>query len=183
MEKDIIKQLISWQKNKNKKPLLIKGARQIGKTYIIRKFGKQNYTSIAEINFERQLDFAEFFQTTRDPQEFLLYLQLSFFDMTFDRNTLLFLDEIQTCPAAITALKFLAEDFPCDIICSGSMLGVAIANPPSFPVGYVETWDIHPLSFHEFLRVLKIESNIFATLQLAINQQKPIPEMIHKKMN
>jgi len=151
MKRYVDAKLQKWYQSNNKKPLIIKGARQIGKTYSIREFASKNYLHLIEINFEKQLEFGKLFEKTRNPIEILEYLKLTFVEVPFDSSTLLFLDEIQACSNALTALKFLAEEFPTDIICSGSVLGVAIASTSSFPVGYVETWDMFPLTFTEFL--------------------------------
>ena len=104
-------------------------------------------------------------------------------DIQFDQDTLLFLDEIQACGDAFTALKFLSEDFPCDIICSGSMLGVAVASSSSFPVGYVETWDMYPLTFLEFVDAMGVNPSIIDTIYQSIENNKPIPISIHEKFN
>lgn len=183
MKRDMIEKLKEWKVNPNKKPLIIKGARQVGKTYAIREFAKESYQTLVEINFERDLEYLEIFKQSRKPEDILNYLQISFLDKEFDENTLLFMDEIQACSDALTALKFLSEDFPCDIICSGSMLGVAIASSTSFPVGYVETWDMYPMSFFEFLTALGIKKNIFKLLEECLEKNEPIPQMLHQKFN
>lgn len=115
-------------------------------TYSVREFANRMYTDIVEINFERQLEYQSLFEQTRDPKDILEFLNLSFRDVTFDKNTLLFFDEIQASSSALTALKFLSENFPCDIICTGSMLGVAIAGSTSFPVGYISMLEMRPLN-------------------------------------
>ena len=104
-------------------------------------------------------------------------------DKSFDRNTLFFMDEIQACSDALTSLKFLAESFPCDIICSGSMLGVAIANSTSFPVGYIETWQMYPLSFMEFIEALGMKENVIQSLNDCLLNNLPVMEVLHNKMN
>ena len=183
MKRRIDYNLDRWFKNPDKKPLIIKGARQVGKTYSIRQFAKRNYKNLIEINFERELEYAELFDETRDPKEILNFLKLSFIDVSFDKNTLLFLDEIQASPNALTTLKFLSEDFPMDIVCSGSVLGVAISSTSSFPVGYVEIWDMFPLTFKEYLWALGLEESIFEMLNESILTHKPIESSMHKKLN
>lgn len=183
MEREITDKLKQWKKSYYKKPLIIKGARQVGKTYAIREFAKECYQDIVEINFERDLEYVDLFNSTRNPREILNYLQIAFMDKNFNQETLFFMDEIQACSSALTSLKFLAEDFPCDIICSGSMLGVAIASTSSFPVGYVETWDMYPMGFMEFLKALGMKENIFEMLKNCLNQHQSVPEVIHNKMN
>ncbi|MFQ6793186.1 MAG: ATP-binding protein [Thomasclavelia sp.] len=183
MKRKIFDDLMKWKKQSNKKPLIIKGARQVGKTYIIREFAKAAYNDLVEINFERDLEFIELFKNTRNPREILQYCEIAFIDKTFDENTLFFMDEIQACSDALTALKFLSEDFPCDIICSGSMLGVAIASTSSFPVGYTQTWQMFPLSFFEFIEALGINQTVIDSLKESLDKHQLILEPLHEKMN
>lgn len=183
MKRKILNDLMKWKENPHKKPLIIKGARQVGKTYIIREFAQEAYEDLVEINFERDLEFIDLFKKTHNPKDILQYLEVAFMDKNFDRNTLFFMDEIQACSDALTSLKFLAESFPCDIICSGSMLGVAIANSTSFPVGYIETWQMYPLSFMEFVEALGMKENIIQSLSDCLLNNLPVMEVLHNKMN
>lgn len=183
MKRIIDKKLDDWYSNENKKPLIIKGSRQVGKTYSVRKFAKRNYENLIEINFERELEHVELFKTTRNPREILDYLKLSYLNFPFDKSTLLFLDEIQASPDVLTTLKFLAEDFPLDIVCSGSVLGVAISSTPSFPVGYVEIWDMRPLTFIEYLWAFGIDQGIIDILNSALVNKMPLQESLHEKIN
>lgn len=183
MKRKILNDLMKWKDNLHKKPLIIKGARQVGKTYIIREFAQEAYEDLVEINFERDLEFIDLFKKTHNPKDILQYLEVAFMDKNFDRNTLFFMDEIQACSDALTSLKFLAESFPCDIICSGSMLGVAIANSTSFPVGYIETWQMYPLSFMEFIEALGMKENVIQSLSDCLLNNLPVMEALHNKMN
>ena len=183
MKRKILNDLMKWKENPHKKPLIIKGARQVGKTYIIREFAQEAYEDLVEINFERDLEFIDLFKKTHNPKDILQYLEVAFMDKNFDRNTLFFMDEIQACSDALTSLKFLAESFPCDIICSGSMLGVAIANSTSFPVGYIETWQMYPLSFMEFIEALGMKENVIQSLNDCLLNNLPVMEVLHNKMN
>lgn len=183
MKRKILNDLMKWKENPHKKPLIIKGARQVGKTYIIREFAQEAYEDLVEINFERDLEFIDLFKKTHNPKDILQYLEVAFMDKNFDRNTLFFMDEIQASSDALTSLKFLAESFPCDIICSGSMLGVAIANSTSFPVGYIETWQMYPLSFMEFIEALGMKENIIQSLSDCLLNNLPVMEVLHNKMN
>ena len=125
----------------------------------------------------------DLFNKTREPNELLEYLKITYMDSVFDENTLLFLDEVQACPSALTTLKFMSESFPCDIICSGSLLGIAIASTSSFPVGYVETWTLYPMSFLEFLDAYGLPDDIMKKINQSLDNLKKIPEIIHEKMN
>lgn len=183
MKRQIENDLIKWKKNPHKKPLIIKGSRQVGKTFCIREFAKAQYHDFIEINFERNLKMVDLFNKTREPNELLEYLKITYMDSVFDENTLLFLDEVQACPSALTTLKFMSESFPCDIICSGSLLGIAIASTSSFPVGYVETWTLYPMSFLEFLDAYGLPDDIMKKINQSLDNLKKIPEIIHEKMN
>lgn len=138
MRRLIENSLMAWKQQSDKKPLIIKGARQVGKTTTIREFAKQNYENLIEINFEKDLNYIKLFQRTHNPKDILEYLQIEYMNIPFNKQTLFFMDEIQACPDAITTLKFMKENFPCDIICSSSMLGVAIAKTTSYPVGMLK---------------------------------------------
>lgn len=183
MKRQIENDLIKWKKNPHKKPLIIKGSRQVGKTFCIREFAKAQYHDFIEINFERNLKMVDLFNKTREPNELLEYLKITYMDSVFDENTLLFLDEVQACPSTLTTLKFMSESFPCDIICSGSLLGIAIASTSSFPVGYVETWTLYPMSFLEFLDAYGLPDDIMKKINQSLDNLKKIPEIIHEKMN
>ncbi|WP_295750194.1 AAA family ATPase [uncultured Holdemanella sp.] len=183
MKREIFNQLEVWKKSENKKPLIIKGARQVGKTYIVRHFAKYSYSEMVEVNFEKDLEFQHVFEKTHNPKEILDYFRLRFSEYKFTNDTLLFMDEIQACPDALTTLKFMAEDFPCDIICSGSLLGVAIQRTTSYPVRYVDTIDMFPMSFMEFLEAKTSQLSIRQKLTECIKNKIPMPDIIHEQLN
>lgn len=171
-----------WKQNKRKKPLLVKGPNHIGKTWTIRKFANEHYDHIIEINFELDHDYMDLFEKTIKPDEILAFIELANLDKDLSHgDTLLFLDEIQACPRAITALKFLYEKCPYDVIASGSMLGVAIAHTSSFPVGYVDTRELHPMDFEEFLLAMNAKSQHIQMLKDACHHRKPFMESIHQQ--
>ena len=154
MYRKIEAQLKEWKETIDKKPLLIKGARQIGKTYSVQKFIKNNYKRSVSINFEENLEARRFFCGTSLPSDIVSYLNLRYPELQNDQDErgILFLDEIQACPQALTSLKFMQEpSFPFDVIASGSLLGVAIQRTSSFPVGYVTQIEMFPMDFEEFL--------------------------------
>lgn len=173
--------LAAWKQQENKKPLLIKGARQVGKTYCIRKFARENYEHVIEINFELDNEFKNLFHKTIKPDEIIAYLELKHLDIDVrNGNTLLFLDEIQACSPALTSLKFFQQDQTLDIIASGSMLGVAIASTSSFPVGYVETLEMHPMDFEEFLLAMHIKQEHIQMLRDAYVSRKALLDPFHE---
>lgn len=179
MYRMIEKSLMDWKNNKDRKPLIIKGLRQVGKTYSVRKFAKENYDQIIEINFERDPKYIKLFQETRSPKELVEFIKFDNLKINFNDNTLIFFDEIQACPDALTALKFLKEEILNDIICSGSMLGVAIAGSTSFPVGYVEVIKMVPMNFIEFLMAKKIPESILKMLEETVQTLNPLPSSLH----
>ena len=125
LKRKVYDKLVEWKTNKNQECLLVKGARQIGKTFIIEKFGKENYESYIYLNFYRNPEHKAIFEGSLDAEQIYKRISLYVNDVKFvDKNTLIFLDEIQDCPNARTALKFLAIDNRYDVIASGSLLGL-----------------------------------------------------------
>lgn len=173
--------LKKWKNDPEHLPLIVRGARQVGKSYSILKFAKANYNVVLEINFERNEDAKAQFESSIDPDDILSYLQLRYTEkLKGESFVLLFLDEIQACPRALTSLKFLASECPYDIIASGSLLGVAIAASTSFPVGYVKTIDLYPMDFEEYLYANSVTKDQIETLKKYYVNEKPVPEGIHK---
>ena len=160
MERDLSSKLIAWKNSPFRKPLILKGARQVGKTQLLREFGKREYNNIAYVSLERidaatPSPYAQFFETTLEPSRIVSSLSLALEVPIEPHNTLLILDEIQDCPAAINSLKYFCEDAPeYHVACAGSLLGVALASEDSFPVGKVEFLTLYPMSFFEFLQAV-----------------------------
>lgn len=144
-------ELVKWQHSEKRKPLLVVGARQVGKTSLIRVFGVSAFRNIHEFNFESTRDLARVFSVDLDPRLILQELSLFTGSIIDIETDLLFFDEIQACPAALTSLKYFAERMPqCALIAAGSLLGLHM-SPQSFPVGMVDRLNLNPLSFGEFL--------------------------------
>lgn len=151
MERDAYAHLKSWKKRPNHKPLIIRGARQVGKTWLMREFGRREYRQVAYVNMESNPLMRNLFSADFDIPRILLGLQIET-GITIDTDTLLIFDEIQEVPEVITALKYFQENAPeYDILCAGSLLGVALNRHKSFPVGKVEFLDLFPLTYVEFL--------------------------------
>lgn len=148
-------QLIKWKQSGNRKPLLIRGARQVGKTWLMKAFGREEYTQCAYVNFESNKTLKNIFTDDFDIRRIITALQIET-GVTIDTsNTLIILDEIQEAPGALTSLKYFQENAPqYHIISAGSLLGVALNRHTSFPVGKVDFLDLYPLSFTEFLEAL-----------------------------
>lgn len=177
--------LRNWRETKDQECLLIKGARQVGKTYIVEQFGKSNYESFISIDFIKQPQFKTVFQNSADPDEIFLQMSLLLPDVKFiEGATLIFLDEIQKCPAARTALKYLAIDNRYDIIASGSLLGIQFNedDSPSIPIGYERAVEMHPLDFEEFLWACSYDEAATKELGEYAKNIQQVPQAVHEKM-
>ena len=175
--------LKKWKENPNKKALLITGARQIGKTYLVRKFGKAYYDNFVEINFITRPSAVDIFSGDLNANTIIMNLT-AFLGQPLEKGkTLIFLDEIQECPNARTAIKFLVEDGRFDYIESGSLLGVNYKTVPSYPVGYEEILQMYPMDFEEFCIANGMQAQTFDYLQECYFQKQRITEAIHKTMS
>lgn len=154
MKRNAIKELYEWKENNGRKPLVILGARQVGKTWLMKEFGKEAYKKCAYVNFEDNDDLRGMFEHDFDIQRIIANLQWAK-DVTIDEDTLIILDEIQEAPRGITALKYFQEKAPqYHVIAAGSLLGIAMHKNDSFPVGKVDFMHLYPLSFYEFLNAI-----------------------------
>ena len=144
--------LIAWKASPDKKPLVIQGIRQCGKTYLVEEFGKRYYSDVIHYRFDKDLKIREFFKDDLDPKRIIKDLGLARGKAIKPGETLIFFDEIQECGNAITSLKYFYEDTPeYHVISAGSLLGVALKKGTSFPVGKVEFLTLYPMNFYEFL--------------------------------
>lgn len=181
MERKIIKDLIKWKESKNRKPLIIHGARQVGKTYIIKKFGKENYDNLIYVNFETNQEFSSQISDTIDAKYIINKLELFYGEKIVPGKTLIFFDEIQANERALTSLKYFCEETPeYHIIAAGSLLGIAINREQySFPVGKVQMLDMYPLSFKEFLIAIGRE-NLIEEIQKHFENNERMDKDIHE---
>lgn len=156
MYRDKIKELEEWKESANRKPLIIRGARQVGKTWIMKEFGKNNYENVAYINFDGNDRMKRLFEKDYDINRIVKGLKLEA-DIDIDKeNTLIIFDEVQEVPKALTSLKYFCENAgQYHIIAAGSLLGVALHEGTSFPVGKVDFMDLYPLDFQEFLLAIR----------------------------
>ena len=155
MERLIFKQLNDWKYSVNRKPLIMRGARQVGKTWVVKEFGKRAYKNVVYINFESTKTLQNLFETDYSIERILFALRVETGVEIEPENTLLIFDEIQECKGALTSLKYFYENAPqYHIIAAGSLLGVAMSGATSFPVGKVNFLNIYPMSFVEFLLAL-----------------------------
>ena len=151
MQRFITEKLIEWKNSKDRKPLIIKGARQVGKTYILKEFGEKNYEDVAYFNFDHDDGLAELFLNTKDPNRIIEQLSLANGKKINPSTTLIIFDEIQECPNALNALKYFCEEASeYHVACAGSLLGIRLSKT-SFPVGKVDFLNLYPMTFSEFL--------------------------------
>ena len=182
LERSIEKELISWKNDKNHKALLVTGARQIGKTYIIRKFARENYENFIEINFIDNKAAKLIFDDVSNVNMIITNLTAFTGKKFVEGKTLIFFDEIQECPEARTAIKFLVDDGRYDYIESGSLLGVKYKEVQSYPVGYEKVIQMYPLSFKEFLNANGVSGDIINYLQKSYDERTPVSNSIHQTM-
>lgn len=172
-----------WVKSKNSECLLIKGARQIGKTYAVEAYGREHYANFIEINFERNPDYKAIFDGSLEVDEMIKRISLFLPNVKFvEGKTLLFLDEIQACPNARTSLKFWAIDNRFDVVASGSLLGINYAEVSSFPVGYERQVEMHSLDFEEFLWAIGIDNSVISDLWTHFETITPVDDVVNRKM-
>lgn len=151
MQRFIMEKLIKWKDSKGRKPLILKGARQVGKTYILKEFGEKNYENVAYFNFDHDDGLAELFLATKDPKRIIEQLSLANGKKINPGTTLIIFDEIQECPNALNSLKYFCEEAgEFHIVCAGSLLGIRLSKT-SFPVGKVDFLNLYPMTFSEFL--------------------------------
>lgn len=181
MKRDIEQNLNNWRRSSRRKPLILRGARQVGKTWCLEDFGNKNYRQIAYLNFEERKSAAHLFTKDLNPQRIITEIGL-LLDLSIKADdTLIFLDEIQACPDALNSLKYFSEkanDY--HVVAAGSLLGVKLNKSSSFPVGKVNFLDLYPLSFGEFLDALgKSELRQYID---AIDVPEPLSPPIHEQL-
>lgn len=181
MKRDILNTFFEWKNSKNKKPLLLKGARQVGKTYIVKYFGNEEYDNIGYFNFEQTPALKEIFQGNLIPEQLVEKLSFVIGKKITPSNTLIIFDEIQDSPEALISLKYFCEsEIDYDIIATGSLLGIQLGKKKGFPVGKVSILNLHPLSFGEFLTAI---DKIFLRDMLENkNDAKKLEDIFHNEL-
>lgn len=183
LKRKIMDQLLYWVNHKDKKCLVVQGARQVGKTFIIEQFAKENYEEILEINFKQMISASEIFSQDLTVDHMIMAIRFRFPDKKMiPGKTLIFLDEIQECQQAITSLKFWAIDNRFDVIASGSLLGIDYKRASSYPVGYVDYLNMYGLDFEEFLWGMGMHTDMISVLKSFLENKMVIPDSIHKQM-
>ena len=183
LKRKLTAKLIEWKNNNHKKSLVVQGARQIGKTFIIHEFALNNYKETIEINFKEMPSLKEVFEGDLNVDNMIMSLRFRFPEKKFEEgNTIIFLDEIQECPEAITSLKFWTIDKRYDVIASGSLLGIDYNRPASYPVGYVDFLKMTGLDFEEYLWAVGIQEDMIQMLRDYLKKKKAIPDSINSQI-
>ena len=182
IKRKIEEELRRFYESSNRKALLITGARQVGKTYIIRDFSRRHYESVVEINFLQNTAAQSLFENAKNSEELLLRLSAVADTPLIPGKTLVFLDEIQACKEIVTAIKFLVEEGSYRYILSGSLLGIALKDIRSMPVGYMDVVKMYPLDFEEFAIANGVSERIISALKQSFEDKTPVDNLVHEKM-
>lgn len=180
LKRNAIQDLVAWKSNEDRKPLVLRGARQVGKTWLMKEFGKNHYQSFVYFNFDEEDELKSIFEKNKNPQRIIDLLSLIAGERIVPGETLVIFDEIQQCPEALNALKYFKEKAnEYHVIAAGSLLGTLLAQPKSYPVGMVNLLDIAPLTFDEFLDAT--DPVLFAYYE-SIEKGQEIEEIFHNRL-
>lgn len=182
MKRKLMSRLLDWKNKTDRMPLIVNGARQVGKTYLIKQFGELNFSNSVYFNLESNLAVNSYFDSDIQPLRIVQYLETAAGQRILPNHTLIILDEIQSCPRALTSLKIFCEEAPeYFIVCAGSLLGVAVNRENfSFPVGKVDELQMFPLDFEEFLWALG-EDMLGEDIRNHFYKDEKLPELLHNK--
>ena len=182
ISRKIEKELDHFYSSNEKKALLITGARQVGKTFIIRNFGETHYENVIEINFLENKQAANLFENAAGSEDLLLRLSAIADKPMVPGNTLIFFDEVQACKEIVTAIKFLVEEGSYRYILSGSLLGIELKDIRSVPVGYMDVINMYPMDFEEFAIANGVSQRVIDSLRKCFEERTPVDAVVHKKM-
>ncbi len=180
MRRNALQDLIKWKSSEERKPMVIRGARQVGKTWLMKEFGRNYYKSYAYFNFDEEDALKSIFEVNKNPHRIVELLSLIAGEKVLPGETLIIFDEIQECPEALNTLKYFKEkanDY--HVIAAGSLLGTLLAKPKSYPVGMVNLLDIYPLTFDEFLDA--VDPTLYAFYK-SIRKEQQIEEIFHNRL-
>ena len=180
MRRTAMEKLVAWKSSDERKPMVLKGARQVGKTWLMKEFGKNYYKSFVYFNFDEEDELKSIFETNKNPQRIIELLSMIAGEKIYPEDTLIIFDEVQECPEALNALKYFKEKAnEYHAIAAGSLLGTLLAKPKSYPVGMVNLLDIFPLTFEEFLEAT--DAPLFAYYE-DIHKEQKIEEIFHNRL-
>lgn len=180
MNRKALKDLIEWKDSEDRKPLVLKGARQVGKTWLMKEFGSTCYSNYVYFNFDEDEELKSLFASNKNPRRLLTLLALAAGEKILPEKTLIIFDEIQECPDALNALKYFKESAnEYHIMAAGSLLGTLLSQPKSYPVGMVNLLDIYPMTFDEFLEAT--DGSLYAYYE-RIEKDQPIENLFHNRL-
>ncbi|MDR0519147.1 MAG: ATP-binding protein [Clostridiales Family XIII bacterium] len=180
MKRNAFERLLDWKRDSERKPLILRGARQVGKTWLMREFGKTQYQNYVYFNFDEEDELFSIFEANKNPQRIIERLGLLSGQKILPEKTLVIFDEIQECSAALNALKYFREQAgEYHIVAAGSLLGTLLVAPKSYPVGQVNLLDIYPLSFDEFLSA--VDEPLYSYF-MQVGRNQPIEEIFHNRL-
>lgn len=180
MKRNAMEDLVKWKSDKERKPMVLKGARQVGKTWLMKEFGKNYYESFVYFNFDEEDELKSIFETNKNPQRIVELLSLVRNQKIEPEKTLIIFDEIQECPEALNTLKYFKENAnEYHIIAAGSLLGTLLAKPKSYPVGMINLLNIYPLTFDEFLDAT--DKALYAYYK-SVEKEQQIEEIFHNRL-
>ena len=180
MFRNVINELIRWKNDADRKPLVLRGARQVGKTWLMKEFGKAYYDNYVYFNFDEEDELKSIFETNKNPQRIIDLLSMISGEKILPGKTLILFDEVQECPDALNSLKYFKEkanDY--HIIAAGSLLGTLLAQPKSYPVGMVNLLDIAPMTFDEYLHA--VDEPLYTYFR-GITKEQKIEELFHNRL-
>lgn len=180
MNRNALKELLKWKNNINRKPMILRGARQVGKTWLMKEFGEKYYKSYVYFNFDEEIELKSIFEQSKKTSRIIELLSMISGVKILPSETLIIFDEIQECAEALNSLKYFYENAnEYHIICAGSLLGTLLSTPKSYPVGMVDLLNINPLSFDEFLNA--VDENLFNYYN-GISKDSIIEEIFHNRL-
>ena len=180
MKRNAIQELVTWKSSEDRKPMVLKGARQVVKTWLMKEFGQNYYDSYVYFNFDEEDALKSIFGPNKNPQRIIELLSLIAGEKILPGKTLIIFDEIQECPEALNTLKYFREKAnEYHVIAAGSLLGTLLAQPKSYPVGMINLLDIYPLTFDEFLEAT--DEGLYA-YYCSIQKEQPIEEIFHNRL-
>lgn len=181
MKRTLYKNLVDWKNSNKRKPLLLQGARQVGKTWLVKEFGKNEYSDYVYLNFEQNSELQTLFTGEKKPEKIISNISLVIGRRINPDDTLLFFDEIQIAPEVLTSLKYFCEEAPeYHVIAAGSLLGISVGKQSSFPVGKVNFLTLYPMTFIEYLTA--VGEDLMAEKLMTMSKPEPLPEILHEKM-
>ena len=182
LQRKITKSIEDFYKNQPGKALMVIGARQVGKSYIIDAFTSSHYSSVIKIDFIENPDYISIFEDAQGAEDILLRLSALFGEKMIPGQTIIFFDEVQECKELITQIKYLIQEGSYDYILSGSLLGTVFKDIVSVPVGYMDIIEMYPLDFEEFAWANGVGTKVIDTLRVSFENKKPVDQFIHERM-